>query len=340
MTMDFDWAATLKRLVAGEDMTLAEADAAMTEIMSGSATPAQISAFLVSLRSKGESVEEMAGLVSAMRRAAVTVDAGEDVVDLVGTGGDGLATFNISTTGALIAAGAGARLAKHGNRAASSKCGAADVLEALGMNLEAEPETVGRMVVDAGFGFFFAPRYHPSMRHAGPVRRELGIPTVFNFLGPLANPANARRQATGVGVPAMAEKMVKVLDLLESERALVFVGEGGMDELTISGPSRVWQLEAGEITFYEVAAEDVGLQPAPVEAVVGGAPEQNKGILTEVLAGKPGPTRDIAVLNAAAALWVAGVVSDLTAGVEAAQEAIDSRRASEVLAHAVEISHS
>ena len=287
---EFSWPAVLSALVGGTDLSYDEAQSAMSEIMGGTATPSQIAGFLIGLRSKGETVDEMAGLVSAMRAAAVTVDAGGDVVDLVGTGGDGLSTFNISTTGALIAAGAGVKMAKHGNRAASSKCGAADVLEALGLNLDAEPATVVKMVKEAGFGFFFAPRYHPSMRHAGPVRRELGVPTVFNFLGPLANPANARRQATGVGVPAMAEKMVGVLDRLGSDRSMVFVGDGGMDELTLSGPSQVWQLVEGAVESFEITATDFGLAEAPVEAVVGGMPAENRtdpGV--EFWTGPPGP---------------------------------------------------
>lgn len=329
----------LRRLVTGEDLTFEEAATAMGEIMAGEAAPSQIAGFLVAMRAKGETVEEMAGLVTAMREAAVTVDIDDEVVDLVGTGGDGLSTFNISTTAAVIAAGAGAKLAKHGNRAASSRCGAADVLEALGMNLDAEPGVVGRMVSETGFGFFFAPRYHPSMRHAGPVRRELGIPTVFNFLGPLANPAKARRQATGVGVADMAGKMVQVLDRLGSDRAMVFVGHGGMDELTLSGASHVWQLEKGSITTRRVAPADVGLAEAPVEAVRGGSPEENKDILLSILAGEQGPRRDIAVLNAAAALWVADVVGDLAGGVAAAQESIDSQRAAGVLAAAIEMSN-
>jgi anthranilate phosphoribosyltransferase len=330
----------LSGVIAGRDLSYDEAQAAMAVIMSGDASAAQIAGFLVGLRSKGETVDEMAGLVSAMRAAAVSVDAGDDVVDLVGTGGDGLSTFNISTTGALIAAGAGVKMAKHGNRAASSKCGAADVLEALGLNLEAEPKVVVRMINESGFGFFFAPRYHPSMRHAGPVRRELGVPTVFNFLGPLANPANARRQATGVGVPAMAEKMVGVLDRLGSDRSMVFVGDGGMDELTLSGPSQVWQLHEGAVAKFEVSPTDLGLSEAPVEAVVGGLPEENRQILVSVLKGAVGPTRDIAVLNAAAAIWVSGMDDDLAAAVQRAQESVDSGRAHDVLQKAIDLSHS
>lgn len=340
MSDEFAWPPLLRRVVAGEDLGFDEAAAAMSNIMAGEATPPQIAGFLVAMRAKGETVEEMAGLVSAMRRVALTVDVGGDVVDLVGTGGDGLSTFNISTTAAIIAAGAGARLAKHGNRAASSRCGAADVLEALGMNLDAEPDVVARMVTETGFGFFFAPRYHPSMRHAGPIRRDLGIPTVFNFLGPLANPARATRQATGVGVADMAAKMVQVLDRLGSDRAMVFVGHRGMDELTLSGASQVWELEGGVITRRQVAPADVGLDEAPVEAVLGGSPEENKNTVLSILAGEEGPRRDIAVFNAAAALWVAGIVPDLAAGVRAAQMSIDSQRAANVLAESIDMSNS
>ena len=312
----------------------------MATIMAGEATHAQISALIVSLRIKGETVDEMTGLVEAMRAAAVTVDIGETVVDVVGTGGDRSGTFNISTTAALIAAGAGAKVAKHGNRSASSKCGSADVLEALGVRIDLDPEDTAEMVRQVGFGFFFAPRYHPAMRFAGPVRTELGIPTVFNFLGPLANPAGATRQVVGVSDARMAERMIGVLASLGSEYAFVVYGEDGLDEFTTTAPSFIHRLKNGEITTAEFTPEDFGVPRATPADLVGGDVQDNVAITRAILAGEKGPKRDAAVVNAAPALVVAGLAEGFLDGVALAVETIDSGAASETLERAISVSRS
>ena len=321
-----------------DDLDRASARSAMSEVMSGRATPAQIAAFIVAVRAKGETADEMTGMVEAMLDAGVTVDAGDDIVDLVGTGGDGAGTFNISTTAALIAAGAGARMAKHGNRAASSKTGSADVLEELGMNIELTPESMVRMVREVGFGFFFAPLYHPAMRFAGPVRKELGVRTVFNFLGPLANPARAKRQAIGVSDARMAERMIEVLYRLGSEYSFVFYGEDGLDELTTTGPSSILRLKSGEITRAKFTPEDFGVARASVSDLRGGDAAQNAAITRAVLSGDPGPHRDIALINAAPAIVVAGLADGFTQGIELAAQAVDSGDAGGVLERAVALS--
>ncbi len=337
--MTYAWAPVLAQLMAGEDLDGEVARAAMDEIMGGRATPAQMAAFIVGLRTKGETVAEITGLVQGMRAAMVTVDVGEPVVDTAGTGGDRSGTFNISTTAALIAAGAGAKVAKHGNRAASSQSGSADVLEALGLELDLPPEATAAMVRDLGFGFFFAPRYHPAMRHAGPVRKELGVPTVFNFLGPLCNPAGATRQALGVSDPRMAERMVGVLDRLGSEYAFVYYGEDGLDELTTTGPSYIYRLKDGEITHAEFTPEDFGVARATAADLAGGDADHNAAITRAVLAGESGPQRDISLVNAAPAIVAAGLADGFVQGVGVAAEAVDSGAAAAVLAAAVAASH-
>ena len=304
----------------------------MRRVMGGEATPAQIAGLIVALRMKGETVEEMSGLVEGMLEAAVRADLGDsDPVDIVGTGGDRSGTFNISTTASFIAAGAGVPIAKHGNRSMSSKCGSADVLEALGVVIDLPVEQNCRLFHETGYAFFLAPVYHPAMRYAGPVRKELGIPTVFNFLGPLSNPAGVRRYALGVSDGRMAQRMVRVLAMLGAQRAVVFHGEDGLDELTLSGPSVVWRLGDGEITRTEFLPEDVGLSRRPVSDVLGGSAETNRAITRRVLAGAPGPHRDISVLNAAAALVVSGKAESMRQGVAIAGEAIDSGAARDVL---------
>ncbi len=337
--MTYAWAPVLAQLMAGEDLDGEVARAAMDEIMGGRATPAQMAAFIVGLRTKGETVAEITGLVQGMRAAMVTVDVGEPVVDTAGTGGDRSGTFNISTTAALIAAGAGAKVAKHGNRAASSQSGSADVLEALGLELDLPPEATAAMVRDLGFGFFFAPRYHPAMRHAGPVRKELGVPTVFNFLGPLCNPAGATRQALGVSDPRMAERMVGVLDRLGSEYAFVYYGEDGLDELTTTGPSYIYRLRDGEITHAEFTPEDFGVARATAADLAGGDADHNAAITRAVLAGESGPQRDISLVNAAPAIVAADLADGFVQGVGVAAEAVDSGAAAAVLAAAVAASH-
>jgi anthranilate phosphoribosyltransferase len=331
-----DWPSILGRLADGEDLTRDEAREAMSAIMEGTATPAQIGAFIVALRIKGETVDEMTGLVEAMRDAAVRVDVGVTLVDTAGTGGDRAQTFNISTTAAFIAAGAGAKVAKHGNRSASSRCGSADVLEALGVAIDLEPAQTVEMIHRTGFGFFFAPIYHPAMRHAAPVRRELGIPTVFNFLGPLANPAGARRQSIGVSDPKMAERMIGVLQRLGAEYAFVFYGEDGLDEVTTTAPTYIYRLKDGEITHAEFTPEDFGVPRARPEDLKGGTVEDNVRIIRAVLSGEKGPRRDAAVVNASPAIVAAGLASGFVEGVAKAEEAVDSGAALEVLERVVE----
>ncbi len=329
------WPATLNRLISGSDLTRDEAYEAMAEIMSGDASESQIAALLVALRAKGETAEEMTGLVNAMVDASVQVDVGEPVVDSVGTGGDQSGTFNISTTAAFIAAGVGVKIAKHGNRAASSKTGSADVLEALGFNLEMEPDATAAMVREVGFGFFFAPRYHPAMRHAGSVRSSLGIRTVFNFLGPLTNPAGASRLSVGTSDPRMAELMVDVLRNRGAERAFVFYGEDGLDELTTTGPSFIYRLRNGEVTTAEFTPEDFGVRRATLDDLKGGSVAENAEILRSVLDGRPGPKRDIALVNAAPAVVVSGLADGFVEAMDLAREAIDSGDALAVLQRSI-----
>lgn len=337
---DFAWVSVLAPLTAGRDIDEYQAHAAMTEVMSGRAEPAHIAAFIVALRAKGETVDEMTGLVRAMYDNAITVDVGIPVVDTAGTGGDRSGTFNISTTAAFIAAGAGARIAKHGNRAASSRAGSADVLEALGVPIDLSPEGTARLVREAGFGFFFAPRYHPAMRFAGPVRVQLGVPTVFNFLGPLANPARARHQAIGVSDARMAAVMVGVLTRLGSEHAFVYYGEDGLDELTLTGPSYIYRLKGGEVTHAEFTPEDFGVPRALREDLLGGDAAENAAILRAVLSGEVGPKRDVAVINAAPAIVAAGLADGFAEAIDMANRSIDSGEAAAVLDRAVTMGES
>lgn len=297
----------------------------MSEVMSGSATAAQIAALIVALRMKGETADEMTGLVEAIRLAAVPVPLDpEGLVDVVGTGGDRFGTFNISTAAAFVAGGAGVKVAKHGNRSASSRCGSADVLEALGVKIDLPVDANVRLLEDTGFAFFFAPLYHPSFRHAGPVRRELGIPTVFNFLGPLANPAGARRQTVGVSDGRMAERVIGVLQRLGSEFAFVFSGEDGLDEVTTAGPTMIYRLKDGEITHAEFTPEDFGVGRSPLSELAGGGPLENVTILRGVLDGEKGPRRDAVLTNAAPAMVVAGLASGFIEGVQLAAQSIDT----------------
>jgi anthranilate phosphoribosyltransferase len=334
---DFTWPDVLGPLTAGADLSEEAAHTAMSVIMAGEAESSQIAAFIVALRAKGETIDEMTGLVRAMYDAAVTVDVGEVVVDTAGTGGDRSGTFNISTTAAFIAAGAGAKVAKHGNRAASSKTGSADVLEELGVPIDVEPDQVAMLIREAGFGFFFAPRFHPAMRFAGPVRRELGVPTVFNFLGPLVNPARAQRQVIGVADERMAERMIGVLQRLDREVAFVFHGSDGLDELTTSGTSSIYRLKDGAVTHAEFTPSDFGVARAELADLSGGDAAENAAILRDVLEGGQGPKRDIALVNAAAAIVAAGLAEGFSDGIEAAARSIDSGAASGVLEHVVEI---
>ena len=337
---DFAWPPILNLLMSGSDLDRRQAHDAMATIMAGRATEAQTAAFIVALRAKGETAEEMTGLVDAMYEAAVTVDVGEPVVDVVGTGGDGVGTFNISTTAAFVVAGAGAKVAKHGNRAASSATGSADLLEALGFDLELEPDATVEMIRGTGFGFFFAPRYHPAMRFAGPVRSQLGVRTVFNFLGPLCNPASARHLSVGTSDPRMAGLMIEVLRSRGAETAFVFYGEDGLDELTTTAPSYIYRLRDGEITHAEFTPEDFGVRRATTHDLLGGDAEANLAITRAVLAGEPGAARDIVLVNAAPAIVAAGLADVFVDAMVAAAHSIDSGAAQGVLERAVALSRS
>ncbi len=328
------WPAILGRVAAGGDLGPEEAGAALAEVLDGNATPAQIAAFVFGLRCKGETVEEMTGLVAAMLSAAETVVVPEAIsprlVDTCGTGGDRSGTINVSTIAALVVAGAGVPVCKHGGRAASSKAGSADVLEALGVVIDLGPAGVARCIEEAGIGFCFAPRYHPAMRHAAPVRRDLGVPTAFNFLGPLANPARVRRQVVGVGDPSMAEKMARVLAAGGSTHVLVVHGADGLDELSTTGPSTMFEYRAGaggldshSVDPIVVDPAALGLAPARLSELLGGDAATNADMARRVLAGDRGRHRDIVVLNAAAGLVVGGVASNLAEGVPLAASAID-----------------
>jgi anthranilate phosphoribosyltransferase len=303
----------------------------MEAIMRDEATPSQIAGFIVALRMKGETVEEITGMARTARALATPIAIEGDLLDVVGTGGDGAGTFNISTLSAVVAAAVGVRVAKHGNRAASSKCGSADVLEALGVKIDLGPDGVRRCIAEAGIGFLFAPVYHPSFRFVAVPRRELGVRTVFNLLGPLCNPAGARRQAMGVADPALLTRMADVLARLGAAHVVAFHGAGGIDELSTTGPSRVVEVVAGERSEYVLDPAELGLAPAPLEAMLGGDPVENARIAREILDGAPGPRRDIVLLNSAAALRAAGRAPSWVDGLELAAQAIDSGRARQVL---------
>ncbi len=320
----------IAKVVRCENLSEDEAAVAFEVIMRGDATPSQIAGFVVALRMKGETVEELTGFARTARAVATRIQVEGALLDTCGTGGDGLATFNISTLAAIVAAACGARVAKHGNRAASSMCGSADVLEQLGVKIDLAPEGVARCIDEAGIGFLFAPVFHPSFRFAGVPRRELGLRTVFNVLGPLCNPAGAKYQALGVADGAMAAKMADVLQRLGVERAIVFHASDGMDELSVASPSTVIEID-GRRKEYELDPVELGLSRAPVEAMRGGGPEENARLAREVLGGAKGPRRDVVLLNAAAALRAAGLAEEWKDGLGLAAEAIDSGRAGEVL---------
>jgi anthranilate phosphoribosyltransferase len=323
----------IRQIAARQDLSRAEAEAAMSLIMDGEATPAQIAAFVFGLRMKGETVDEVAGCAAAMRARATRLDTGgERVLDTCGTGGDGVNTFNISTAAAFVAAGGGALVAKHGNRAVSSQCGSADVMEALGVSLSPGLDSLERSLKEAGIAFLFAPNHHAAMRHAAVPRREIGVRTVFNILGPLSNPAGARRQLLGVYAPELVPLMARVLAELGSERALVVHGHDGVDEVSISGPTLVAELDGGTVRTFEVTPEELGLPRHPVSALVGGTAAENAALLRELLSGgRTGAVRDVVVLNGGAALFAAGVADSLADGVQRAAESIDSGAARERL---------
>ena len=330
----------IKDLIAGADLSRARTRAVMDQIMSGQATDAQIGAFLVALRIKGETVDEIAGCAEVMREKATPIATTRpDLIDTCGTGGDGSGTFNISTAVAFVACGAGLAVAKHGNRSISSHCGSADVLDALGVNVEASPEKVGECIDEVGIGFLFAVALHGAMKHAIGPRRELATRTVFNVLGPLTNPAGAKRQLLGVYDSALTEALAGVLGQLGSERALVVHGSDGLDEITLTGPTQVSELRDGQVSTRQIDPRDFGLQRVPAEALQGGDAAYNARILREVLDGREGPRRDVVLINAAAAIAVGGRAEDMTAGLELARASIDSGRARQALERLVEVSN-
>jgi anthranilate phosphoribosyltransferase len=335
------WPVILNQLIAGNHLTADQSGAAMSTILAGDATPAQIAGFVVALRAKGETADELAGMLEAAMGAAAIVPLTDteraDCVDVVGTGGDGSHSINVSTMAAIVTAAAGAPVCKHGNRSASSKAGTADVFELLGVRLELSPEGVARCVREAGIGFCFAPAFHPAFRFAGPPRREMGVATAFNLLGPMANPGRIKRQLIGVANPTFARPMVDALAKQGLDVAWVVHG-GGLDELTTTGPSTVLALHSGEVSEFIIDPADFGLAPATADDIRGGSPENNAEVVRRVLAGDLGPHRDIVVLNAAAALVVAGRADTVAAGLDLASAAIDDGRAAATLAKMAEVS--
>ena len=318
-------------LVSGKSLTMEQAADVMKEIMDGEATPAQFGSFVTALRLKGETVEEIAGMARVMREKSVPVSVSGPLVDTCGTGGDSSKTFNISTTAAFVVAGAGLKVAKHGNRGMSSGCGSADVLDALGVKIELGAPEVEKCLENVGIGFMFAPNFHPAMKYAAPSRREIGIRTVFNILGPMTNPAGAQSQLLGVFEESLAMKMAQVLCLLGCRHALVVHGEDGLDEITLGGKTTVCELKGEEISRYYIDPEDFGFRRTGLSSLRGGPPQENADILRRVLRGEKGPYRDIVLVNAAAALVAGDLATDLEKGVRLASEAIDSGRAMEKL---------
>ena len=316
--------ALIGKVATGATLTRDESAHAFDKMMAGEATPAQMGALLMGLRVRGETVDEITGAVSAMRAKMLPVEAPADAIDVVGTGGDASGSYNISTCAAFIVAGAGVPVAKHGNRALSSKSGAADVLAALGVNIELAPDAIGRCVREAGIGFMFAPAHHPAMKNVGPTRIELGTRTIFNLLGPLSNPAGVKRQMVGVFARPWIEPLAKVLAALGSERAWVVHGSDGLDEITTSGPSFVAELAGGKVKTFEVTPEDAGLKRSNPEQLRGGEAAMNAAALRAVLEGMPGPYRDVALMNAGAALVVAGKAKNIREGVALGAKALDS----------------
>lgn len=323
----------IKAIVAGDDLSPGDVEAVMDSILGGEASATQIAAFVVGLRMKGETSDEIAAAARSLRKQCQTIEPKVDgpLLDTCGTGGDGLHTFNISTAAAIVAAACGVAVAKHGNRAVSSKAGSADVLEALGVRIDLSPEAVRRCIEEVGIGFLFAPSHHAAMRHAAPVRRELGIRTLFNLLGPLANPASATHQVVGVFDPARVEQLAIALGTLGLSAAWVVHGDGGLDEVSPQGPTRVAELRDGVVRTFELGPADFGAAPVPVEALRGGDARKNADIIRGVFAAERRPARTAVVMNAAAALCVAGVAADPKAGAARAAEAIDSGAAERLL---------
>ncbi len=329
------WSDVIGQLVSGRDLTSRDAGRVMSSILRGEATSAQISAFIVALRAKGETAEELQGMLSSVMEASAKVDLPTEIasrcIDVVGTGGDQSHSVNISTMASLVIAGAGVPVCKHGNRAASSSCGTADVLEALGVAIDIDGAGVARCVVETGMGFCYAPRFHPAFRHAGPSRREIGIPTAFNLLGPMANPASVNFMVVGVGDPSVASTMAHVLSTRGVRRAWVVHGHSGMDELSLSGMCSVTELRDGLVTNFAIDALSFNLPRAERDSVRGGTPKHNAQVVLDVLAGGRGPIRDIVLFNAAAGLVVAGLAKEIPEAIELASASIDAGAAQRVL---------
>jgi len=334
----------IKKVVEGQDLSRQEMQEVMDELMEGRATDAQIGSLLTALRMKGETVDEIAGAAAVMRQKATRIEphlpAGEPLVDIVGTGGDASGTFNVSTTTAFVVAGAGIKVAKHGNRSVSSRSGSADLLEELGVNLDVGPERVTRCIEEIGLGFLFAPKLHPAMKSVIGPRRQMGIRTIFNLLGPLTNPAGAEIELLGVFSRDLCPVMAGVLAELGARRAWVVHGSGGMDELSIAGASTVSSIEDGRVDTFQVAPSDFGLPESQLSEIMGGGPEENAAITRAILQGQKGPKRDMVVLNAAAAIHLAAKASDLKEARALAEESIDSGRAMKVLEDLVEMTNS
>lgn len=329
----------LNKIAQRRDLTGEEMRGVMRTIMAGDATPSQIGAFLMGMRLKGETSGEIAAAVSILREMMVPVDAPEDAVDIVGTGGDGHGTLNISTAAALVVASLGVPVAKHGNRALSSKSGSSQALEALGVKLDLGPEAISRTIAEAGIGFMFAPSHHPAMRHVGPARAEMGVRTMFNLLGPQSNPASVQRYLLGVFAEEWVEKVAQALQANRVKKAWVVHGCDGLDELTVTGKSFVAQISGGDLRSFEISPEDAGLKQYELSEILGGTPEENAQAIRDLFDGKPGAYRDIVLLNAAAALIVADKVGNLREGAEAAAGAIDGGDAKTTLARLVAASN-
>ena len=327
-------------LVSGSSLSMEEASTTMREIMEGEVTPAQLGAFLTALRVRGETPEEIAGMATIMREKSLKVHVDGTLVDTCGTGGDGKGSFNISTAASFVAAASGLKVAKHGNRAASGSCGSADVLEELGVKIDLGPEGVKRCIEEVGMGFMFAPTFHPAMRHAAPVRREIGIRTVFNLMGPLTNPAGAQCQLAGVPDVSLGDKLADVLKLLGSQHSLVVHGEDGLDELTLGARTRVWEVHNDVVHSYTISPDELDLPWVPLEDIKGGDQAENALILRRLFQGERGPIRDVVLLNSAAILMVGGKAQDLKDGIGLASEAIDSGEAFRRMEALVELSSS
>jgi anthranilate phosphoribosyltransferase len=335
------WPALLAQILDRVDLTSSLAETAITQILNGDATPSQMTAFIVAMRAKGETTTELEGMLHAVRSAGMKVSLSDDIaaraIDIVGTGGDKSNTVNVSTMSALVVAGAGVPVCKHGNRAASSKCGAADLLEAAGVAIELDPQGVEASIAETGFGFCLAAKFHPAFRYTGPSRREIGIPTVFNLLGPMANPAPIANMLVGVAMPNMMQAMAESLSSRGVTRAWVVHGHGGLDELAVSGPNVVFELRDGDVSKFEVNAADFGIPASTVADIRGGDAAENLVIMNDLFAGKTGAVRDIVSFNAGCALYIAGLVGEVSEGIDRARASIDSGAAAAALASVVTV---